>query len=131
MSAIVSRILSLAAAFEATPQQDRRLEYLMSGLTDTALLIDTAVREGMAGLLYRHLKRSGCLEALDTGQARRLQSVYQATARLKRSWAAGYSLSFSRDSPAWKAAGPTRSESGDSFRSCSYFGAALRKASWS
>lgn len=49
------------------------------GPEESTRLVDAAVHEGMAGLLYHRLKISGRLKALDDPARRRLESVYYLT----------------------------------------------------
>jgi len=49
------------------------------GAEESNRLTDTAVREGMAGLLYHRLKTTGRLKALDDPARARLKSIYYLT----------------------------------------------------
>jgi hypothetical protein len=49
------------------------------GAEGSARLVDDAVREGVAGLLYHRLKKSGRLQALDGLVRGRLESIYYLT----------------------------------------------------
>ena len=49
------------------------------GAAESARLVDAAVREGVAGLLYRRLKTSGRLTALADPACGRLESIYYLT----------------------------------------------------
>ena len=51
----------------------------MSHDMDVDHLINMAIKEGMAGLLYKNLMKSGMLETLDHKQRERLQSLYYQT----------------------------------------------------
>jgi hypothetical protein len=49
------------------------------GAAESALLVEAAVREGLAGLLHHRLKRSGRLKALADPAAGRLAAIYYRT----------------------------------------------------
>jgi hypothetical protein len=64
----------------------------MAGPVDGERLIEMAVREGLAGLLYRGLERAGTLERLGSEDRERLRSLYYLTVvanvTLVHEWAA-------------------------------------------
>ena len=49
------------------------------GAAESTRLVDAALREGVAGLLYRRLKTCGRLQALDGPARGRLESIYYLT----------------------------------------------------
>lgn len=55
---------------------------LMSLIRDKDLLIDVAVREGVASLLFKNLMTSELLESLSASQRERLEAFYYQTLRL-------------------------------------------------
>jgi Uncharacterised nucleotidyltransferase len=73
------RILACAAALSVGPQHEDRLRGLMAGPVDGERLIEMAVREGLAGLLYRGLAQAETLESLGSAHRDRLQSLYYLT----------------------------------------------------
>jgi len=74
------RILVCAAVANAGYRGEDRLRRLMAGGVDGDRLIDVAVKEGLAGLLYRGLEQAGVLETLSGDHRARLQSLYYLTA---------------------------------------------------
>lgn len=79
-----NEIRVLAGLSGLTPCSSHREELirLMSLIEDKDLLIDLAVREGVASLLYKNLMKSGLLENLSTNQRARLKALYYQTLRL-------------------------------------------------
>jgi hypothetical protein len=73
------RILACAAVLNAVYRHDDRLRRLMAGRVDGDRLIAMAVKEGLAGVLYRGLEKAGVLETLSGEQRARLQSLYYLT----------------------------------------------------
>jgi hypothetical protein len=75
---------ALAGLSGLTPASGHREELirLMSFIEDKDLLIDAAVREGVASLLYKHLMTSELIESLRPGQRERLKIFYYQTLRL-------------------------------------------------
>ena len=51
------------------------------GVEESRLLVEAAVREGLAGLLYQRLRACGRLAMLAAPEARRLESIYYLTLR--------------------------------------------------
>jgi hypothetical protein len=74
----------LLAACDLNPDADRleKLRYLVSGNIDIDQLIDSALKEGVAGLLYRNLLKAGALDRIGHQEGQRLQSIYYQTVRL-------------------------------------------------
>lgn len=56
-----------------------RLRSLLSQGLDEGALVEMALREGLAGFLYRHLAKSSCLEALHPKAGELLKSAYYRT----------------------------------------------------
>ncbi len=68
--------LILLAASDVQPGDDLKdkLPGLMAQEFDQGRLIDMAVREGLAGLLYKNLKKAGVLGYLEHQHIQQLQS---------------------------------------------------------
>ena len=81
MDSIEREILSCVAELDPNPVQQQKLRHAMSHLADPARLITTAVKEGLAGLLYKNLKNAGALQSLEAQHKERLESLYYATVR--------------------------------------------------
>jgi hypothetical protein len=81
MSSIEYQIL--LAASDVNPDDDKKdkLLDLISQEVDPDRLIDMAVREGVAGLLYKSLKKQGVLGYLGSQHIQQLQSLYYNTVR--------------------------------------------------
>jgi hypothetical protein len=80
------KILVCTALLNSGSHSHQKLGCLMALVEAKDLLIDTAVREGMACLLYKGLVRSGSLDSLDGRHREKLQGLYYMTVRanLKR-----------------------------------------------
>ena len=81
MNPIEREIVSCVAELAPNPAQQRKLRDAMLHLGDPDRLITTAVKEGLAGLLYKGLKNAGALECLEVRHRERLESLYYATVR--------------------------------------------------
>ena len=79
MNSVEREILACAAELDPGPVQQQRLRTAMSGDVNVDHLIDLALREGLAGLLYKNLKKAGILENLAEQQRERLKSLYYTT----------------------------------------------------
>jgi hypothetical protein len=82
MPSIEYQILLAASDIEPDGEQKRKLLQLISYHFDKDRLVEMAVREGVAGLLYKNLKKIGVLGYLGHGQIEKLQSFYYSAARL-------------------------------------------------
>jgi hypothetical protein len=82
MDFIEYQILLTASDIEPDGEQKRKLLELISYHFDEDRLVEMAVREGVAGLLYKNLKKIGVLGYLGHGQIEKLQSFYYFAARL-------------------------------------------------
>jgi hypothetical protein len=73
----------IAAASDINPdvEQMKKLHDLMSYKIDSDCLIDLAVKEGMACLLYKNLKKASILQKLGRPQRQKLQTYYYITVR--------------------------------------------------
>jgi hypothetical protein len=76
------QILICAVRDHAGSDQRSTLETLLRRIDSPGRLIDTAVREGLAGLLYKCLYKSDLLGALDPAARRRLEAIYYQTVSL-------------------------------------------------
>jgi hypothetical protein len=85
MPPIEYQILLAARHIEPGDRQRERLLGLMARDFDQGRLVDMALREGVAGLLYKNLKKTGVLGYLGHQQIRRLQSAYYLTFRFNLS----------------------------------------------
>lgn len=79
MHSIEQRILACATELNPDLYEQQRLHRTMSHDMDVDHLINMAIKEGLAGLLYKNLMKSGMLETLDHKQRERLQSLYYQT----------------------------------------------------
>jgi hypothetical protein len=81
MNSIEREILSYSAELAPNPAQQRKLRDAMSHHADPDRLIIAAVKEGLAGFLYKGLKNAGALQSLEARHRERLESLYYATVR--------------------------------------------------
>lgn len=81
MNSVERKILACAAELDPGPARQQRLRTAMSGDVNVDHLIDLALKEGLAGLLYKNLMKAGVLESLDHRQSERLESLYYTTVR--------------------------------------------------
>jgi hypothetical protein len=58
MISLEQKILAYCSELKSDPDRINQLRRLIPGVTDVDHLIDTAVREGLAGFLYRKLSKS-------------------------------------------------------------------------
>ncbi len=79
MISIEQKILACSTELNPDPYQQQRMRHLMSHDIDVDHLINMAIKEGLSGLLYKSLMKSGMLETLDHIQRERLQSLYYQT----------------------------------------------------
>ncbi|MEE9501152.1 MAG: nucleotidyltransferase family protein, partial [Candidatus Aminicenantaceae bacterium] len=84
MTSIEQKILTCAMKQDADSSQHQKLQHLMSHDIDADSLIHTAVKEGLAGLLYKALMKSGALETFEHNQREKLQSLYYRTVLLNQ-----------------------------------------------
>jgi len=80
MKSVEQMLLAYAAELNPKPYQLESLGRLLAGDADLDHLIEVAFKEGLAGLLYRNLEKSGLLERLGDKQKETLQSQYYAAA---------------------------------------------------
>ena len=73
----------LASAANLDPDEDdlQKIRGYMSTVIDTNHLIDLAVREGLAGFLYKSLLKAGLLETLNPHHKQKLYESYYITIR--------------------------------------------------
>jgi hypothetical protein len=81
MDSIEREILICAAEVGPNPVQQQKLRHAMLHLADPDRLITTAVKEGLAGLLYKGLKNAAALQSLEARHKERLESLYYGTVR--------------------------------------------------
>jgi hypothetical protein len=79
MTSAEQKILACATELNPDSSQQKKMRELMSRDVDVDHLISLAYREGMAGLLYKNLMKSGALENLGREQIERLQTLYYQT----------------------------------------------------
>ena len=82
MRSIEYKILLAASDPNPADGQSEKLLGLIRHHFDQDRLVERAVREGVAGLLYKNLKKIGVLGYLSHGQIERLQSFYYSAVRL-------------------------------------------------
>ena len=76
MDTIKRKILACATEVNPNSYQQQRMRHLMSHDIDVDDLINMSIKEGLSGLLYKGLVKSGMLETLEHGQRERLKSLY-------------------------------------------------------
>jgi hypothetical protein len=81
MTSVEKKILACSTELNPDLRQQQRMRHLMSHDMDVDHLIDIATKEGLAGLLYKNLMKSGVLENLDHKQRKGLQSIYYQAVR--------------------------------------------------
>jgi len=79
MTSAEQKILACATELNPDSNQQKKMRKLMSVDVDVDHLINLAYREGMAGLLYKNLMKSGVLDSLSHEQKERLQTLYYQT----------------------------------------------------
>jgi hypothetical protein len=79
MTSTEQKILACSTELNPDSNQQEKMRQLMSHDVDVDQLINLAYREGMAGLLYKNLMKSGVLENLGHEQRERLQTLYYQT----------------------------------------------------
>lgn len=75
------QILLAASRIESCEEQRQKLLGLITNHFDQDQLVEMAVREGVAGLLYKNLKKVGVLGYLEHQHIKHLQSIYYLTVR--------------------------------------------------
>jgi hypothetical protein len=78
---IERKILSHAAALHPGPDGFQRIRSCMSSCVNVSHLIDTAIREGLGGHLYKSFKRSRVLESLGEKEKQKLETHYYQVVR--------------------------------------------------
>ena len=81
MTSSEHQILLAASDISPGAGQWGKLRELMSREFDAQRLIELAIREGLVGLLYKSLLKSGSLESLDPARGQKLQSLYYLNVR--------------------------------------------------
>ena len=76
------QILLAASDIEPGREQQQKLLGLVAHHFDPDRLVEMALREGVAGFLYKNLKKIGTLGYLGHGQIEKLQSFYYSATRL-------------------------------------------------
>lgn len=75
------KILACAGQLEPDERSLQKIRGHMSTVIDANSLIELAVKEGMAGFLYKNLLKSGELETLNPHHKQRLYTIYYLTIR--------------------------------------------------
>ncbi|CAB1063587.1 hypothetical protein D1BOALGB6SA_8370 [Olavius sp. associated proteobacterium Delta 1] len=75
------KILACAGQLEPDESELQKIRGYMSTVSDANHLIELAVKEGMAGFLYKSLLKSGLLETLNPQHKQRLYTTYYLTIR--------------------------------------------------
>ncbi len=75
------KILACAGQLEPDESKLQKIRGYMSTVTDTNHLIDLAVKEGLAGFLYKTLLKAGLLETLNPHHKQKLYTTYDLTIR--------------------------------------------------
>jgi hypothetical protein len=79
MTSTEQKILACATELNPDSRQQQKMRQLMSQDVDVDNLISLAYKEGIAGLLYKNLMKSGVLENLGQEPKERLQTLYYQT----------------------------------------------------
>jgi hypothetical protein len=79
MTSTEQKILACSTELNPDSHQQQKMRQLMSQDVDVDNLTSLAYREGMAGLLYKNLMKSGVLENLGREPKERLQTLYYQT----------------------------------------------------
>lgn len=81
MKTAVQEILACCSTLPGDnhPALYRQLQQFLDNLANTAVLIQAAAREGMSGLLYKHLRKSGLLRRLPSELHKQIASDYYRT----------------------------------------------------
>jgi hypothetical protein len=77
---IEQKILASVSTLTHCPDNHQRLGYLLSQLKERDPFIQMTIRQGMAGLLYRHIQAAGHEDLLDRAQFETLRSFYYGVA---------------------------------------------------
>jgi hypothetical protein len=75
------KILACAGQLEPDEHTFQKMQGYMSTVSDADHLIDLAVKEGMAGFLYKNLLKAGLLQTLSSLHKQRLYTTYYLTIR--------------------------------------------------
>jgi len=75
------KILACVGRLEPDENYLQKIRGYMSTVIDTSRLIDIAVKEGLAGFLYKSLLKAGLLETLNPHHKQRLYTTYYLTIR--------------------------------------------------
>ncbi|MCJ7596537.1 MAG: nucleotidyltransferase family protein, partial [Desulfobacterales bacterium] len=70
------KILIWAASLDSKSALDQQIGSLLADQVEMDHLLNLALKEGLAGLLYKRLLESGLLENLDPSHQQKLQSIY-------------------------------------------------------
>ena len=76
MNSIERKIFSLLSDLKPDRYHQERMRQLLSMDVDVDHLIGTALKEGIAGLLYKYLLEAGLLHTLSLGYEKKLESIY-------------------------------------------------------
>jgi len=79
MTSIEQKILACSTELSPDSFRQQRLRNLMSHEMDVDHLINMAIKEGLACLLYKNLLKSGVLDTLSYNQRETLRSLYHQT----------------------------------------------------
>ncbi|MEW6670477.1 MAG: nucleotidyltransferase family protein [Thermodesulfobacteriota bacterium] len=82
MTDIEQQLLAVASLLHPDAQHFKQLQRLLPRVPDMDAFIALATQEGLAGLLYKNLLKSGLLETLGSAQKQKLVSHYHLTLRL-------------------------------------------------
>jgi hypothetical protein len=81
MNAVERKILASAANLDHDPECPPRLPDVLPLDTDMERLVNTALKEGLGGFLYRRFQKSDTLGRLKRGQTEKLENHYYQTVR--------------------------------------------------
>jgi len=76
MISIEQQIMSCSAELNPAPDDDVRLRHLIGLAKDRGRLVDRAFKEGLAGLLYKNLRKADLLDTLNDVQREKLRRHY-------------------------------------------------------
>lgn len=82
MLSVEQKLLAVASRLNPDARHFKQMQHLLPQIKNMDAFIALATREGLAGLLYKNLRKSGSLEALGSPCRQRLHALYHQTLRL-------------------------------------------------
>lgn len=82
MTSVEHKLLAVATLLNPAEQHLKHIQRLLPKIKDIEAFIALAMKEGLAGLLYKNLLKSGLFETLSSTQKQKLHALYHQTVRL-------------------------------------------------